>query len=70
LQSVQHGRKRVDLLLIDGGVLPAHAVELLVSGSKDEMHEHWRRAVDVYQKLYTHGTVPCTVQVIVVAPTS
>ncbi len=70
MQSVQHGRKRVDLLLIDGGVLPAHAVELLVSGSKDEMHEHWRRAVDVYQKLYTHGTVPCTVQVIVVAPTS
>jgi len=70
LQSVQHGRKRVDLVLIDSGVLPAHAVELLVSGSKDEMHEHWCRAVDVYQKLYTYGNVPCTIQVIVAAPTS
>ncbi len=70
LQSVQHGRKRVDLVLIDSGVLPAHAVELLVSGSKDEMHEHWIRAADVYQKLYTCGNVPCSVQVIVAAPTS
>ena len=64
LRSVQHGRKRVDLVLIDSGVLPAHAVELLASGSKDEMHEHWRRPVDVYQKLYTYGNVPCTLQVI------
>ena len=65
LRSVQHGPKRVDLVLIDNGdtVLPAHAVDLLVCGSKDEMHEHWRRAVDVYQKLYTYGNVPCTIQV-------
>lgn len=63
LPSVQGGRKRVDLLLIDSGDLPAHAVELLIFGSKDEMHEHWRRAVDVYQKLYAHGNVPCTIQV-------
>ncbi|KAL0041170.1 hypothetical protein WJX77_007503 [Trebouxia sp. C0004] len=59
-----HGRKRVDLVLIDSGVLPAHAVNLLVSSSKDEMHEHWYRAVDVYQKLYTYENVPCTVQVV------
>lgn len=57
-------------MLIDSGVLPAHAVELLVSGSEDEMHEHWYRAVDVYQKLYTCRNVPCSVQVIVAAPTS
>lgn len=70
LQSIQHGRKRVSLMLIDGGVLPAHAVDFLISGSEDEMHEHWYRAVDVYQKLYTCGNVPCSVQVIVAAPTS
>ena len=64
LRSVQHGRKHVGLVLINSGVLPAHAVELLVSGSKDEMHEHWRRAVDMYQKLYTYGSLPCTIQVI------
>lgn len=64
LQSLQHGRKRLDLLLIEGGVLPTHVVEILVSGSKDEMHEHWHRAANVFHKLYTHKDVPCTVQVI------
>lgn len=64
LRSVQHGRKRVDMVLKDSDVLPAHAVQLVVSGSKREMHEHWRRAVDVYQKVHANGSVPCTIQVI------
>lgn len=63
LQSLQHGQKGVNSLLIDSAVLPVHVVELIVSGSRDEMHEHWHRAADVYQKAFTHQDVPCTVQV-------
>ncbi len=42
LQSVQHGQKHVNIVLIDSSVtdssvLPAHAVDLLVSGSQDEI---------------------------------
>ena len=64
LKSLQHGRKRADLVLMDGGVLPPHVLELVVSGSADEMHQHWRRAVEVYQKRFTQEDVQCTVQVI------
>ncbi len=64
LQSVQHSRKRVDLVLIDSLRLPAHGIELLVCGSQAEVQEHWQRSAAVYQKLYTRSSLQCTMQVV------
>lgn len=63
LPSVQHGQRQINFLLLGTPQHPPHAIDLLVSGSSDQVQEHWHQAVDVYQKLYARNNMPCTVQV-------